>query len=546
MLDGLRDNIGGFMSLTRDEKKAKVMEAVDDRVRILTAGLSQKELRALMRGEPATERPNPRYKVHVASFIMHIRPKFYQMASTRFTHTFRLGYLSTLFFAIEIITGLVLMVYYVPSPAEAYGSILTIESNVVFGKLMRDMHRLGAEIMVITVWLHLFRTYFTGSYKGQRTFTWLTGVFLLLVTIILSFSGYLLPWDQLAYWAVTIGTSMADKAPPPAVGEASNLLLRGAPDIGAGGLLRFYLLHVILLPLAGILILSIHYYKVGREHSISLPAVVEEGVVSDEEAKAGKRRVDIIPDLLTHEIYLAAIVSGLLLVYLVFFYAGAPLEHHANPQQTPLDTTAPWYFLWIQGLLKLGDPTLMGVIVPTILVIVLMAVPYIDRTPSRLARNRPFAITWGIFWVIVLLITSYMGLPEFGIETPHAVRIIQDLAPEEGVGMLRAIPFDELEPGVYYYGEDVEEPNVDGMPNHLAEFYEEFAFRIDEAEEKDMQLPADEPRKFVDPVGMLYISDWQEGTQRVVLRIEWVDGATGEPKELSHEYFLHEDRRQDH
>ncbi len=542
MLDGFRENMRGFLSLSRDEKRAKIMDAVDDRVRIITAGLSMKELRALMRGDAATERPNPRYKVHVTSFIMHIRPKFYQLASTRFLHTFRLGYLSTLFFAIEIVTGLVLMVYYVPSPAEAYGSILTIENNVMFGKLMRDMHRLGAELMVIFVWLHLFRTYFTGSYKGQRTFTWLTGVFLLLITIILSFSGYLLPWDQLAYWAVTIGTSMADKAPPPAIGAASNLILRGAPDIGAGGLLRFYLLHVVLLPLAGLLVLSIHYYKVAREHSISLPAVIEEGVASEEEQREGKRRIDIIPDLLTHEIYLAAVVSGILLVYLVFFYAGAPLEHHANPQQTPLDTTAPWYFLWIQGLLKLGDPTWMGVIWPTVLVLLLMAVPYIDRNPSRLARNRPFAITWGIFWIVALLVLSYMGLPAFGIETPPAVRIIQDLAPEEGVGMLRAIPFEELETGVYYHNGPVE-PDLEAMPNHLAEFFEEYAFRIDEAAEKDAQKPADEPRSFIDPIGMLFISDWQADVKRVVLRIEWVDGETQEAKELSHEYFLHRDRR---
>ncbi|MFQ5616812.1 MAG: cytochrome bc complex cytochrome b subunit [Anaerolineales bacterium] len=528
MPNGLMEDVRTFMALSREEKRAKTAEALDNRVRIITAGLSIRELRALLRGDAPTERPNPRYKVHVTSFIAHIRPKFYFKASTHFTHTFRLGYLSTLFFLVEIITGLVLMVYYVPFPTEAYESILTIESNVMFGELMRDLHRIGAELMVISVWLHLFRTYFTGSYKGKRSFTWMTGVFLLLTTVFLSFSGYLLPWDQLAYWAVTIGTSMADKAP--LYGPESNLLLRGAPDIGVGGLLRFYLLHVILLPLVGILLLSIHYYKVAREHGISLPAIYEENVLPPVKIKEGKKRIDFIPDLLTHEIFLASLVTGLLLLYMVFFYAGAPLEHHANPLKTPLDTKSPWYFLWIQGMLKLGDPTLMGVVLPTIFVLVLLAIPYIDRNPSRLAKNRPFAIAWGIFWVIFMLVASYMGTPNFGIETPAAVRIVQDLAPEEGSGMLRAIPFDELEPGVYY----VNESTTESMPKELAAFFEDYEQRVNDAEERG---------KMLDPTGLLYISEWQTDLRKVVMRMEWTDPETAKLKTYEHEFFLHRERR---
>lgn len=526
------DGIRSFMSLSREERRAKMSEAVDNRVRIITAGLSPKELRALFRGDPPTERPNPRYKVHVTSFIAHIRPKFYYQASTKFTHTFRLGYLSTFFFLVEIITGLILMVYYVPSPTGAYESILNLESNVMFGEFLRDMHRLGAELMVAFVWLHLFRTYFTGSYKGERSFTWLTGVFLLLITIFLSFSGYLLPWDQLAYWAVTIGTSMADKAPPKFMGEASNLILRGAPDIGAGGLLRFYLMHVVLLPLIGILVLSIHYYKVSREHGISLPANYEEGDLPAETVKAGKQRIDLIPDLLSHEIFLASLVTGLMLLYMVTLYPGAPLEHHANPLQTPLDTKAPWYFWWIQGMLKLGDPTWMGVIIPTIMVVTMMAVPYIDRNPKRLAKNRPIGIAWGLFWVVYLMVTSYMGLPVFGIEPIPAVRVLQDLAPEEGVGMLRSIPYDELVPGVYYTGE----VDLEAMPTHLSEFFALYTEKIDGWVEQG---------KLQDASGLMYISDWQDGVKRVYLQIEWIDVDTQEPKHYEHEYFLDQNRPHD-
>ncbi|MEK6221591.1 MAG: cytochrome b N-terminal domain-containing protein, partial [Chloroflexota bacterium] len=322
MINSIKERINNILP-PREEWRERIMTSIDNRVRIITAGLSIKELRAVMRGDPPTEKPNPRYKVITTSFIAHLRPRYYPQAATRFTHTFRLGWFTTFFFMVELLTGLILMLYYVPFPDQAYGSILEIESNVFLGELMRDMHRLGAEAMVIFTWLHLFRTYFTGSYKGQRTFTWLTGVILLAVTAWLSFTGYLLTWDQLGYWAITVGTSMTESGP--FVGPALNILLRGAPDIGTGGLLRFYLNHVVLFPLIAILLISIHYYKVAREHSISLPAVVEEGNLSKDERKEHTRRIDLIPDLLTHELFLTAIGTLGLLVILYFRWFNSPL-----------------------------------------------------------------------------------------------------------------------------------------------------------------------------------------------------------------------------
>ena len=499
---------------------------LDERVRVITAGLGLKELRALLRGDAATERPNPRYRVHITSFLFHIRPRFYQNASTWFRNTFRLGYFSALFFLIEIITGVILMIYYIPSPSGAYGSILSLQSEIPFGSLLRDLHRLGAEAMVAVVALHMLRTYLTGSYKKERSFTWLTGVVLLLITLFLSFSGYLLPWDQLAYWAVTIGTSMAESAP--FVGEQVNLLLRGAPDIGAGGLLRFYLLHVVFVPLAGILILSVHYYKVSREHGISLPAYIEEGDISAEEKKDATRRIDYIPNLMTHEIFLACLTIFAMVVMVAFFY-NAPLEHHADPQKTPLDTKAPWYFLWIQGMLKLGDPALMGIVLPTLIFLLLFAVPYIDRNPYRMMNKRPIAVTLGLLFVVGVLVLSYMGTPFWGIETPPAVRIVQDLAPEEGVGPLRAIPYEELEPGVYEVGVT----DATQLPSDLALVFLEFEERVLEAEEAG-DLP--------DAEGVMVIEDWQSDLKKVTPRIIWTDPESGEQKTYEKHIFLHLDR----
>jgi ubiquinol-cytochrome c reductase cytochrome b subunit len=514
-------------NLSVQDLRARALTALDERVRSITAGLGLKELRAVLRGDPPTEKPNPRYRVHTTSFIFHIRPRYYQKASTWFSHTFRLGYFTTLFFIIEIITGLILMIYYVPSPAEAYQSILELVGDVPYGSLLRDLHRLGAEAMVAFAALHMLRTYLTGSYKKERSFTWLTGVVLLLITLFLSFSGYLLPWDQLAYWAVTIGTSMAEAAP--LFGTQVNLLLRGAPDIGAGGLLRFYLLHVVLLPLIGITILSVHYYKVSREHGISLPARIEERDLPKEVKKDATQRIDFIPDLFTHEVFLAALTIFAMVVMSTFFY-NAPLEHHADPQKTPLDTKAPWYFLWLQGMLKLGDKSLMGIILPTIIFGLLFAVPYIDRNSYRMMAKRPIAVVLGLAAVVALALLTYMGTPHFGIETPAATRIVQDMAPEEGLGPLRAIPFDQLEPGAYQVGQT--DPTT--LPHELGRVFAEYESQVDEAA-KAGKLP--------NAQAFLVIEEWQADLKKVTPRIIWTDPASGQEKTYETHIFLHRDRR---
>lgn len=559
------------------ELRKRIFEMIDERVRIITAGLSIKELRAVLRGDPPTEKPNPRYKVITTSFVAHLRPRYYPQGATWFTHTFRLGWFTTFFFVVELITGLVLMIYYIPFPDQAYGSILEIESNVFLGELFRDLHRLGAEAMVLFTWLHLFRTYFTGSYKGQRTFTWLTGVALLAITAWLSFTGYLLTWDQLGYWAITVGTSMTDSGP--VVGPALNIIMRGAPDIGTGGLLRFYLNHVVLFPLIAILIISIHYYKVSREHGISMPAVIEEGEVSEDKKKEANRRIDLIPDLLTHEIFLVAVGILALLVIVYFDLFNSPLETPANPQVTPLDTKAPWYFWWLQGLLKiepakilenllnpivtrfgmaplqlgllLDSKFIMGLVVPPVVVGILFAIPYIDRTPARLARKRPFAIAWGILWIFIILALSYMGLPEFGIETPAATRVIQDLAPEEGLGILRETPYEELLPGIYTVGETSPEDlcakdfaytdhatgkQVIGCP-HLVEVFEQYSSGL---------LAAEAEGKLPELHAILLIEDYGPDLRRVEMEVSWLDAESDEVKTYVKHYFLHRDRAREH
>lgn len=427
-------------------------ETLDRTVERITAGMNIQDIREALRGDKPSRRPNPRLTPHADGFWLHMRPSYFHTSVTGLYPTFRLGWLSTYFFAFEIITGLFLMIFYTPSPDVAYGDMQNIMGNVPLGQLMRDLHRLGAEGMVAVVMLHMLRTFVTGSYKKPRQFTWFTGVVLLLTTLFLSFSGYLLPWDQLAFWAVTIGTSMAEAAPPEVVGTNVNLLLRGSPDIGAGGLLRFYLLHVFAVPLITAILIGVHYYKV-IIHGHSLPPRNEE--IGQDSAKRVPMdsRTYFIPDILSNELAWIGLTT-FLLIFLSIWFFHAPLENHADPQVTPLHTTAPWYFLWIQGLLKLGDKVVMGIVAPTVIFGLLFVYPYLDLTPSRRYAHRRIALTFGMLFMLGWTITTYMGTPFYGVETSGDVEVAQELIPQEGVGPVRAVPYDEWHDNLTVFDKD--------------------------------------------------------------------------------------------
>ncbi|HET7377851.1 MAG TPA: cytochrome bc complex cytochrome b subunit [Anaerolineae bacterium] len=419
-----------------------ILIKVDESVERFTAGLRINDLRGILRGDPPGK-PNPRVKPHTEGAWFHIWPSFYHQAVTKFYPTFKLGMITTIFFIIEIITGLFLMLYYTPAPVISYDNMLRILSNVPLGQFVRDIHRLAAEGMVIAVWLHMGRTFLTGSYKKPRQFTWATGVILLLLTIGLSYSGYLLPWDQLAYWAVTIGASMADAAPPPEVGKAVGLLLRGAPDLGAGGLLRFYLLHVFAFPLIAIIFVFVHYYKVIR-FGHSLPPEMENIGEDNARKVPPDKRVPFLPDIFTNELLWFVFILAALIVPIALNVYHAPLEHAANPQSTPLHTVAPWYFLFLQGWLKLGDKTFWGVIFPTILIGLLLLWPYIDYNPSRRYGDRKLALMAMVMVIGFLVVSSYMGTPGYGVVTAPQIEVGFNALPPEKPGPIRSLPFDQL------------------------------------------------------------------------------------------------------
>ena len=490
----------------------------------ITAGIDAGEFRRMLQGDPPG-RPNPRLKPHAESFLLHIKPTYYHESVTRFTHTFRLGLLSTYLFIVETITGILLMIWYAPSPERAYTDMILLLTNIPLGQFLRDMHRLGAEAMVAIVTLHMVRAYLTGSYKPPRQFTWFTGVLLLVFTLFLSFSGYLLPWDQLALWAVTIGTSMAEAVPPAVVGETVNLLARGAPDIGANGLLRFYLLHVLFLPLLLVLFFFVHYYKVVH-FGISLPADEEEVGVDTGNRVPADKRVYYLPDVFVDEMSFMTVVNTLLILLTVFFFQ-APLEHIANPQSTPLHTVAPWYFYWLQGMLKIADKFIAGVLLPGLLLVLLMAIPYLDYNPSRRGKDRKVAIVAGVVAGTVMIILSWMGTPEYAVQGAPSVEIVQDIMPEEGSGISREIGYKHLPLGVWRTDEE-----YDVHDHEFNELLHEFVAVVDFYRRQDPDFNA--------PVGQVTITQDQPGLKKLKWEINWFD-AQGETGEYEKSFWLHED-----
>jgi ubiquinol-cytochrome c reductase cytochrome b subunit len=445
--------------------KQAIVTKADDVVERLTAGMNISDIRGALRGDEP-RRPNPRLRPHADSFWFHIRPSFYHTEVTHIYPTFRLGWLSTFMFVWETITGIILMVFYTPSPLIAYDNMWNILGNVPLGQLMRNMHRLGAEAMVLVVALHMLRTFITGSYKKPRQFTWATGVILLTFTALLSFSGYLLPWDQLSYWALTVFLSGADAAPAPAQFNANVLLiLQGAPSLGAGGLLRWYLFHVLLLPLLTAIFFFVHYYKVVL-YGISLPPGREE--IGEDTAKRVPKneRTYFTPDIFTSELMWTALTTLLLTAGSLWFW-DAPLEHHADPIVTPLHVVAPWYLSWSQGWLKLADKTLVIGFIP-LLIVMFVLMPYVEVGKSRRYADRRVGLTVACLFFAAMLVSNWMGSPEFRVQSSPELEVSQEIMPQEGPNVLLGVPYENLETGIYLPGEE-----ISGNP-YLTRALEEF------------------------------------------------------------------------
>ena len=239
-----------------------------DRNPIVRAVTESSVWRSLFR-QPYPTTSRTRALAVMNNVFLHLHPVRVKRHAVRYTYTFCLGGISFFLFLALTVTGLYLMFFYVPSVTRAYQDIQAIEVAVAFGSFTRNMHRWAAHLMVLTVFLHMIRVFYHGAYKPPREFNWVVGVVLLFCTLWLSFTGYLLPWDQIAFWAITVGTQMAQYAP--LLGPETGFFLLGGNQVGGDTLLRFYVMHVIAFPLITAIFLIVHFWRIRKDGGISGP-----------------------------------------------------------------------------------------------------------------------------------------------------------------------------------------------------------------------------------------------------------------------------------
>ena len=242
--------------------------------------------------------PRNRSLAVLSNVFLHLHPAKVNRDAVRYQYTWGMGGITFYLFIVLTFTGVLLMFYYHPTKVDAFRDILYLEHDVPFGKLLRNMHRWAAHLMVITTWLHMFRVVLTGSYKRPREFNWGVGVVLLVLTLLLSFTGYLLPDDQLGFWAVTVGTNMA-RATPMLGSEGPfgiqlgmtqyndvRFGLLGGSIVDSNALLRSYIWHCIGIPLVASIFMAVHFWRIRKDGGISGPAPV----MLESEMKAAKKK----------------------------------------------------------------------------------------------------------------------------------------------------------------------------------------------------------------------------------------------------------------
>ena len=368
-------------------------------------------------GAPTSDRA--RSQSVFGNVFLHIHATRVHPHSLRLTTSWGLGVSLISQFAILADTGILLMVYYKPGVELAYASIKDIHYVVPAGRVVRNVHRWAAHLMVFCVILHMARVFYSGAYKAPREFNWLLGMGLFVLTLGLSFSGYLLPWDQLAYWAVTIGANIAASPNelihalglPEAcnVGDVQKRMMLGANQVGQEALTRFYLLHVMVLPVAMAALMAAHVWRIRKDGGLArpsgTPSAAGKGVgsmaapaqapaaapsktyglmclVKGRSPHTGQDPDETVPSwplLLRAE--LLVLMLNLLVCLALGLFLDAPLKEMANGAVPENPAKAPWYFLGLQEMVSYSA-FVGGIVVPTLAVLGLALIPYLDREPE--------------------------------------------------------------------------------------------------------------------------------------------------------------------
>ena len=375
---------------------------------------------------------------------------------------FSLGSLAMFLLLLQAATGAFLALYYSPSPEHAHNAVTYISEEVPFGAFVRGLHHWGASAMVIVVVLHLLRVVLYSSYKAPRELTWIFGVLLLLVTLGFGFTGYLLPWDEKAYWATVVGVEIASTAP--VLGDFVAKVMRGGAEIGAVTLSRFYALHTIWLPWLAFGLVGAHLFFVRYYGSSGKPEN------TPEEMKTGK---PFYPDQVFED------VVGMLILFAVLacvaLFVSVPLEDVADPTNADYDPRPEWYFLFLFQLLKYfqGPFEVLGTfVIPTVGMLLLLFLPFLDRSERAVLWKRPIALTVTSVSVAGIVLLTILGASSPKLETqetPQSTEQAQDPAIPET---------EEVDEGEEVFDFQLTEEETEGTENEE----EVFDFQLTEEE----------------------------------------------------------------
>jgi quinol-cytochrome oxidoreductase complex cytochrome b subunit len=310
------------------------------------------------------DRARMRYAMN--NLVLHIHPSRVDKSTLKFTYTWGLGGLAILLLAVLVGTGIMLMFVYTPAPETAYTDMLRLQTEVSFGQFIRNLHHWSGNLLVVVAFLHLLRVFFTGGLRPPREFNWALGIILLLLVVVANFTGYLLPWDQLAYWAVTVGASLLGYIP--ILGEPLSNLILGGPEVSGATLTNFYGLHVAIIPMFIFFIASFHIWRV-RKDGLTRPRNLRD----DTQPKPEK--VPTIPHLVRIEVVFALVAAALLLAWAAF--VNAPLEAAADPTHSPNPAKAAWYFMGLQELLLHFHPVVGALVIPGLALAAMLVFPYL-------------------------------------------------------------------------------------------------------------------------------------------------------------------------
>ena len=358
------------------------------------------------------QRPGRRqhYQNFFNSLIFHFRPRSVQESTLRFTLTWGLGGMAVVLVCMLFTTGLMLKFVYQPVPDRAYESIIHLQSNVFFGQLIRNIHYWSANILLIIVFFHFLRVFFTGAFHPPRQFNWVIGLVMFLAVLTSNVTGYLLPWDQLAFWAITICTGMLEYVP--GIGGWLQGLVRGGSDLGPATLSIFFAIHTAIIPAGLLILLPFHFWRVRKAGGLVIPRR------PDADQSIRDRKVPGIPNLILREIVVAVVlIAAIMLISITF---NAPLGAKANPGLSPNPTKAPWYFAGIQELLLHFHPLFALFIIPVLMAITLIGIPYFNYQTETAGvwfgsvRGRRMAVMAA--WVAIIVTPISIAADEFVVD----------------------------------------------------------------------------------------------------------------------------------